>query len=292
MNELNHHRIFNPQDLDRAGIAEFQEIIYRHYRENGRRMPWRETDDPYKILVSEIMLQQTQVERVLGKYEQFVAIFPDFTALASAGLRDIMEVWQGLGYNRRAMALQKTAQQIVSEFQGRLPESSDTLRTLPGIGQATAGALTAFAFNKPTVFIETNIRRVYLHFFFPDTDGVKDGEILPLVEETLDRSDVRSWYYALMDYGVMLKGITANPNRRSAHYSVQSRFEGSDRQIRGLILKALVESPSLTVTGLVKSVGKNPDRTKHVINQLIGEGFLRREGRRVFMISGSEANVT
>lgn len=250
-------------------------------------MPWRETDDPYEILVSEIMLQQTQVERVVPKYRMFLDKFPDWASLTGANLRDLLAVWQGLGYNRRALALQQAARIILDQFDGRLPAGSEVLRTLPGIGKATAGALMAFAFEKPVVFIETNIRRVFIHCFFSDRTDVKDSEILPLVAETLDRDRVRSWYYALMDYGAMLKGKEPNPNRRSAHYHRQSRFEDSNRQIRGQILRTLIGTPHMTADELTASIGKSPERVHSSLEDLLREGFLVRTGNRVKISSGS-----
>ena len=273
------------------GVNRFRQHIYRFYHGHGRRMPWRETADPYHILVSEIMLQQTRVERVALKYAPFLTAFPDVAALARAPLREIMVEWQGLGYNRRALALQRLAQRLVTEFQGRLPESVETLRTLPGIGAATAGALAAFAFNQPVVFIETNIRRVFLHCFFGDQSGIRDQEILPLVDQTLDRARPRPWYYALMDYGSRLKCATPNPNRRSAHYQRQSAFADSDRQIRGLILKTMLGSPTLSVKALVQAVGKSPERTRVLIESLIQEGFLEQTGNRLKISSGAESGL-
>jgi A/G-specific adenine glycosylase len=262
-----------------APVAQrFRRHIYRFFHDQGRQLPWRATADPYHILVSEIMLQQTQVERVARKYAPFIAAFPDFLALARAPLGEIMARWQGLGYNRRALALKRIARRVVAEFQGRLPASVETLLTFPGIGPATAGALAAFAFNQPAVFIETNIRRVFLHCFFAGQTGIRDRQILPLVELTLDRQRPRSWYYALMDYGAMLKGAASNPNRRSAHYQRQAPFADSDRQIRGLILKTVLATPALAVEELVKAVGKSPGRTIGLINTLIKEGFLEAAG--------------
>jgi A/G-specific adenine glycosylase len=262
-------------------VAHFRQTIYKHYEDHGRTMPWRASRDPYHILVSEIMLQQTQVARAVPKYEQFVSTFPDFFSLAQAPLHDILTVWQGLGYNRRAIALQKIGQRVVAEYGGKLPDSVDTLRTFPGIGPATAGAICAFAFNQPTVFIETNIRRVFIHFFFPNKNGVKDKEILPLVERTLDTRSPRTWYHALMDCGAMLKNEKHNPNRRSAHYNRQPPFRGSNREIRGLILRSLIDKPDLTETELVRSVGKSPKRVQPIITELIEEGFLVRAGNRL-----------
>ncbi|MFA5109974.1 MAG: A/G-specific adenine glycosylase [Desulfobaccales bacterium] len=266
----------SPEALTPAAVERFRQRIYRYYQEQGRQFPWRQTYDPYSILVSEIMLQQTQVERVVLKYEPFLARFPDFASLARAQLREVMEAWQGLGYNRRALALQRTAGRVISEFGGRLPQSVEILRTLPGIGPATTGALAAFAFHQPVVFIETNIRRVFIHCFFADRAKVRDQEILPLVAHTLDRERPRPWYYALMDYGAGLKRLGPNANRRSALYQRQSPFADSDRQIRGLILQALVKTPALTDAELLRLVGRNPMRTRPIIDALIREGFLER----------------
>jgi A/G-specific adenine glycosylase len=269
-------------------LEEFRNLVYDHFRRSGREMPWRKTNDPYRILVSEIMLQQTQVQRVETKYREFIAAFPDFPSLARAPLRKVLRVWQGMGYNRRAMALQKIAQRVMTEYDGGLPDSVETLRTFPGIGTATAGAIVAFAFNKPTVFLETNIRRVFLHIFFRDREGVRDRELLPLVEKTLDRENPRQWYYGLMDYGARLKKEAENPNRRSAHYTRQSPFEGSDRQIRSLILKTLLAKPRLSMSQLLQAVGKGAKRTGRIIDQLGEEGFLVREGDLVWISPGQD----
>ncbi len=274
----------DPKKLSAKAVKKFRQVVYRHFREHGRRLLWRETRDPYRILVSEIMLQQTQVERVVQKYEGFIARFPNFAALAGASLPEVLAEWQGLGYNRRALALKSSAQRVMAEFEGHLPESQEILRTFPGIGTATAGALIVFAFNQPAVFIETNIRRVFLHFFFPEDQGVKDREILPLVEKTLDKEEPRRWYYALMDYGVMLKKAAPNPNRRSAHYSKQGPFPNSDRQVRGLILRILLDHPVLGEAELAQKVGQSRERTRLILAQLGKEGFLTKVGKR-FVIS-------
>jgi len=259
-------------------IKSFRETIYSFFQENGRQLPWRFADDPYHVLVSEFMLQQTQVPRVLQKYDPFLAAFPSLGSLAAAPFPEVLSLWQGLGYNRRALALHRTAQRVVADFRGRVPDSVEILRSLPGIGNATAGAISAFAFGKPVVFIETNIRRVFIHFFFPAENRIVDADILPLIGQTLDHEQPRSWYYALMDYGSMLKSAEGNPNRRSAHYSRQSAFENSDRQIRGLILRTLLNRQALTVADLLQSVGRSPDRVEPLIARLIHEGFLIRKG--------------
>lgn len=270
----------DPNNLRPTRVREFQRAIYRHYRIRGRAFPWRRTHNPYHILVSEIMLQQTQTERVLQKYEQFISSFPDFDSLAHAPLREILKVWQGLGYNRRAMALKNIAQMVVANFQGNLPPSPEALMSLPGIGRATAGAICAFAFNQPVVFIETNIRRVFIHHFFQDENEVKDTQILPLVEKILDTSNPRKWYFALMDYGVMLKKRYQNPNRKSAHYQRQPPFEGSNRQIRGMILRTLTAESPISQHEIAKRLGMDPERVKGNLIQLHREGFIRKRGCR------------
>ena len=265
----------------------FRDTIYAYYREHGRVLPWRTTFDPYRILVSEIMLQQTQVERVMDKYETFLSVFPDVTALSRAPLRKILTVWQGLGYNRRAIALRKTSRIIENTFQGIVPPSVELLETFPGIGRATASAICAFAFRKPVVFIETNIRRVYILFFFQEQENITDRQIFPLVGETLDRTNPRKWYYALMDYGAMLKKEQQNPNRKSAHYHKQAPFMNSDRRIRGMIIKALCAKEEFSLEDMIKYFQLDPERVKRNLLQLKKEGFIKNKGDKFFIERGT-----
>ncbi len=253
----------------------FQGIILSFYRRHGRDLPWRTTSDPYRILVSEVMLQQTQVDRVVPKYLAFLEKFPDPAALARASKRQVLACWQGLGYNRRALSLLKCAAEVQTRFEGRMPRSYEELLQLPGIGPYTASAICVFAYNRPRIFIETNIRSVYIHFFFEAAYTVSDSEILPLVEQTLYERNPRRWYNALMDYGVHLKKTLDNPSRKSIHHTRQSRFEGSDRQIRGRILKVLVGVPRMKQQDLVRTAGDEPERVKKILFQLEQEGFLR-----------------
>jgi A/G-specific adenine glycosylase len=227
-----------------------------------------------------MMLQQTQAERVVEKYEQFIRVFPDFASLANAPLQRVLEVWQGLGYNRRALYLIQSARRVMDEFEGNLPSDPEVLESFPGIGHATASEIAAFAFHHPSVFIETNIRRVFIHFFFGDAGEIRDREILPLVERTLDRDNPREWYYALMDYGVMLKGKGANPNLRSAHYQKQSPFHGSNRQLRGMILRIITASPGRSAEELARETGAEREAVERNAAQLTREGFLVKEDGR------------
>jgi len=259
----------------RIKIASFRDFIWAFYEKEGRIFEWRNVDNPYYVLVSEIMLQQTQTYRVEPKYQAFIAEFPDLESLANASLRDVLGMWQGLGYNRRGKFLHQAAQRVMSEFGGNLPEDPELLVTLPGIGKNTAGSISAFAFNKPTIFIETNIRTVFIHSFFKNQDAVHDDLILPLVQQTIDQDNPREWYYALMDYGVHLKKMFPNPSRRSKHHVVQSKFEGSDRQIRGAIIRALVARPTLSESEL-NVLCKNDTRVSTIIAQLEQEQLIER----------------
>jgi len=267
------------------GIRAFQDLVLSRYRESGRKFAWRETTDPYCILVSEIMLQQTQVERVQGKYTEFIAAFPGFSALAAAPLADILRCWQGMGYNRRAIALQKCAQTVMTTYGGILPEDPEILATFPGIGKATASSICAFAFNSPVIFIETNIRRVFIHCFFSDNDVVNDDAILPLVAEALYRENPREWYNALMDFGTELKKSVPNPNRRSVHYTRQSAFEGSDRKIRGHILKLLLSNGTMTSAAIIRELGEDKTRVRKILDGLEEEGFIQEAGRNLSLVS-------
>jgi A/G-specific adenine glycosylase len=262
-------------------FSQFQKIILSFYNHEGRDMPWRHTTNPYHILVSEIMLQQTQVDRVRKKYPEFITAFPTYASLADAPLHQVLAVWQGMGYNRRAIALQACARKVMEEYNGILPADTEVLKTLPGIGHATACSIAAFAFNKPVVFIETNIRRVFIHFFFNDRSSVHDREILPLAEQALYRKNPRVWYWAMMDYGAALKNAIPNPNRKSAHYTKQETFKGSDRQIRGIVIRALLEVPGQDEQELLKNIPHDPARLYRIIEGLVAEGFITRTGTRL-----------
>lgn len=265
---------------NRLDVERFQSIILGYFRRHGRDFPWRETADPYAILVSEVMLQQTQTSRVVPKYEEFLEAFPTVTDLAAASLADVLRHWQGLGYNRRAKYLKACAEAVAGEHDGEFPRSRDALMKLPGIGVYTSGAMCAFAFRQPVVFIDTNIRRVYLHFCFAETDGVHDREILPVLEETLFRPDPRTWYHALMDYGAMLGRSFPNANRRSVHYTRQSAFENSNRQIRGRILTALAGGPS-PYQSLVEDLPFDRERVSDALDGLEAEGMIVRDASSV-----------
>lgn len=221
----------------------FTQLIWNFYHTNKRTFPWRETTDPYKIMVSEFMLQQTQTSRVLPKYNLFLETFPTVQELASSQLSEVLKLWSGLGYNRRAKYLHHAAITITNDYSSKFPNQKNELQKIPGIGEYTASAIVIFSYNKPLPLIETNIRRTYIHHFFQDQTDIPDSEIIPLIKQTIDEKNPREWYYALMDYGVFLKDQAPNPNRKSKHYTKQSKFEGSVRKVRGEIIRQLLITP-------------------------------------------------
>ena len=254
---------------------EFRERVWEYYRHYGRDFAWRRTYDPYEIVVSEIMLQQTQVSRIEKRFPEFLSRFPTFEALAQAPLRDVLEAWQGIGYNRRAKYLQRIAEVVTYDYNGQLPQTPDQLNKLPGIGEATSGSIAAFAFQYPAVFIETNIRRAYLYWFFPEEENVSDRDLYPLVADTIDTEHPREWYYALQDYGNMLAAYVGNPNRRSKHYHKQSPFEGSNRQVRSFILQILLEHGPLTEEQITHTFSYPESRIPDNLRTMTGEGIIR-----------------
>ena len=214
-----------------------------------RDLPWRNIDDPYAVLVSEVMLQQTQVSRVKRYWSRWMELFPAVDALAAA----------------------------------------DELVKLPGIGPATAAGVVAFAYDEPSVYIETNVRSVFLHELFPDREEVSDKQLVPYVADTCPSWGARAWYYALLDYGAHLKSQIANPARRSKHYARQSKFEGSRREKRSFLLKQVLAAPDgIDLEELAARLDEHEQQANRgavdrglfeaIVSELIGEGFFRREG--------------
>ena len=257
-------------------IKEFREMILSNYRQEGRKFPWRGAD-PWGVMVSEYMLQQTQAERVIPYWENWMKLWPQPQSLAKASMEEALQRWTGLGYNRRCYNLKNSAAAIVAEYNGKVPEDPQTLRLLPGIGPYIAGAVACFAYNSPTVFIETNIRSTIIHCFFPGRDNVRDTEIFPILESALYKKDPRTWYYALMDYGASLKKLTENPGRRSAHYARQSPFIGSFRQARGKVIRALALMGSSNAEEIGVICGLGEDKLYRVLDRLEKESLVAEE---------------
>ncbi|GHV51915.1 endonuclease III [Spirochaetia bacterium] len=257
--------------------TEFREIVYSNYEKAGRTFPWRENINPWGVMVSEFMLQQTQTERVITYWNRWMKLWPSPADLAGASMEEALREWSGLGYNRRCRFLKDCARRITAEHGGKVPDTPKGLLPLPGIGPYTAGAIPCFAYNYPSVFIETNIRAAVLHFFFKDRTGVKDNEIFPILESCLDRKNPRKWYWALMDYGVALKQLTVNPNRRSAHYTRQSKFEGSFRQLRGAVVKTLAAQGKAGIKELQERSGVEEEDLYKVLDVLEKEMMVAEE---------------
>ncbi len=261
-------------------MADFRERVWDYYRDHGRDLPWRHDPTSYQVFLSEVMLQQTQVSRALERYPRWLARFGGFEELAAATVAEVVAEWQGMGYNRRALWLRAAAQTVVGDYGGVLPRDPAELVKLPGIGPHTAGSIVAFAYNEPTVFIETNIRRVFIHEFFADGDEVSDAQLRPLVEAAVDHEHPREWYYALMDYGAYLAKTVPNPNRRSKHYTVQSQFEGSLRQMRGEVLRQLMIGPKTA-----EQMQITDERLPKVLQALVKEGFIAKTGAGYHLVS-------
>ncbi len=280
-----------------TALEEFVALVAEKGRELYRDFPWRRTHDPYAVLVSEVMLQQTQVSRVERRFDEWLADFPTLEALAAAPLEAVLESWQGLGYNRRAIALKRAAEQVVADSGGEvpatLPADEAALRALPGIGPATAAGVLAFAFGQPSVYLETNVRGVFLHELFADRDGVPDREIVPLVAAAVEEAarqgvSAREWYYALLDYGAHLKRTLPNPSRRSAHHTRQSRFEGSRRQKRAWLLRAVLADPGAATDEHARALSRAEreagrdsvpvDEVDEILRALADEGFIAERG--------------
>ena len=272
-------RYVHTHGVTAEAVELLQRLVYRYFAAYRRDLPWREGADPYRVLVSEVMLQQTQVDRVIPKFVAFIQQFPDPQSLAAAPTAQLLAAWQGLGYNRRALNLQRAVRMIVDEWSSSIPDDPALLQQLPGIGPYTAGAIVSFAFNRSQVFLETNIRAVLLHFFFADQEGITDKQLLPVAAAVLDQANPRNWYNALMDYGSDLKRRFPNPSRRSHHHTMQSRFEGSDRQIRGAVLRLLLGSNGMTVRALQKQLDVEAERLARILEGMLKDGLLQNKGR-------------
>ncbi len=257
---------------------QFKDLVWDYYAKQGRDMPWRHKPfDAYTILVSEVMLQQTQALRVIPKYEAFLRLFPTIQLLAKTPLAEVIRAWSGLGYNRRAKYLHDAAKQLADQKQ---PWSIDDLTACKGIGFNTAAAVVNYAYNQPVPFIETNIRTAYIHHFFADRTDVHDKELLPFIAETIDSEHPREWHWALMDYGSYLKLSVGNASRFSKHHTKQSRFEGSQRQIRGEVLRVLGTQP-LAWQELKQLI--HDERLQVVLDDLQQDGLIQLQASKYML---------
>lgn len=259
---------------------QFRDLLQQKGEELYRDMPWRDDARPYYVLVSELMLQQTQVPRVLVKFEEFITLFPDENTLAKASLADVLIAWQGLGYNRRAKFLHEAAKRVAR--QGKFPATLTDLLALPGVGVNTAGAILAYSFNQPSIFIETNIRTVYIHHFFNDRFDVDDKEIKFLLEKTIDYSNPRRFYQNIMDYGTWLKANGVRNTSSSKHYKKQPVLKGSVREVRGQIIRLLTSSGVVSTAEVMKQFGDD-ERLKPALDGLIADKLVTIKNDTVYL---------
>ena len=261
-----------------------------------RDLPWRRTRNPWHVLVSEVMLQQTSVARVLPKFEAFINEFPTPHDLASAPLGDALRLWSGLGYPRRCRNLREAARVLHEEFNGEFPESVDVLLTLPGVGQYTSRAVLAFAFEHDVAVVDTNVSRVLSRL---EGRALKAKELQVLADSFVPQGLGWEWNQVMMDFGArhctarqpqcaqcplrqlcVWKGEGVDPAPASAGASKpQGRFEGSDRQARGRALRAVADGVT-TLAALTKTMGVEEDRARSLVTALVDEGLLVRSGKR------------
>lgn len=244
-------------------VQQIREGLLRWFQDVQRDLPWRRTRDPYAILVSEVMLQQTQVDRVIPYYARFLERFPTAHDLAEAPVAEVIKLWAGLGYNRRAVNLQRAAQVVVAEHDGQFPSDPEELRKLPGLGAYTSGAVAAFAFERDVVFLDTNMRRVITRLMF-GTESVPEREVLAVAQELLPPGHGWVWNQALIEFGALqctarkpacivcplTSQCAAFPHIQSALATARprsrpaERFETSSRFYRGRIVEKLRELPA------------------------------------------------
>lgn len=271
-------------------IQTFQKTILKWYKDNKRNLPWRNTKNPYRIMVSEIMLQQTQVSRVLPKYKEFLKAFPNIKSLAECKDSDLLAIWSGLGYWRRARFLKEACKEIIKNHHGKFPKDAKMLLTLPGIGPYTAGAISCFAFGNTDAFIDTNIRRVYLHFFFKDKTDISDKEILEIAQKAILKSDPANWHWALFDYGALVlkdKKI----NKKSRHYTKQSKFEGSFRSYRAKLMRTLLAQPTksmpkIAALDFLEDVIREDEQdysSSDILQSLVQDNLVKQNNTRIFL---------
>ena len=262
-------------------IQQVRRQILGYYRREGRNLPFRNTTDPYKIAVAEIMLQQTQVDRVVPKYATWVKKWPSWRALAKATNRELLTMWSGLGYNRRALYLGQMARTIIEQHSGVLPQDPDILRTLPGIGPYTSRAILIFAFNQPLVTIDTNIRRVLItKIGLPHSISVIALE--KIAQQILPPHRSRDWHNALMDYGAVV--LTARKSGVKP-LSRQSKFAGSQRQIRGEIIRQLTTKKRINLASVSKKLGRSVDDVRTAAKGLADDRMICVDGDQVEMMS-------
>jgi len=265
--------VFSPER-----VQEFQKKVFSFYQKNKRDLPWRKTTDPYKILLSELMLQQTQVNRVILYYEKWIARWPAISALASASLAEVLQAWMGLGYNTRAINLHKAARKIVTEFDNDVIEAMKQYKEIPGVGRYTSQAVQIFSTNTDLVTVDTNIRRIFINeFHLPEK--VSDKELWGLAKRCLPKGRSREWHNALMDYGALF--LTAQKTGIKPK-TQQSRFEGSDRQLRARIIRILLQNDE-SLVNISRILNVDSSWLQRILEKLISEEIISKKNNRYYL---------
>jgi len=273
---------WEPEILD-----SYRNKVLAYYAEKARIFPWRYSNSPWAILMSEFMLQQTQTSRVIDYFTLFTQRFPKPSDLASCEKAELFSLWQGLGYNRRALYLKETARLLSENYGDAVPADYACLVACPGIGPNTAGAILVYSFNIPQAFLETNIKAALIHEFFPHEEAVQDAQLLELSRQLMSLEDPRTWFYALVDYGVEIKKTYGNPTRKSKTYQKQSRFEGSLRQVRGSLIRCLLKNPGIERENLKRAVEKDLGFEtlyyEEALNKLLSEGLVSEKAQAYYL---------
>lgn len=273
--------------LSKKKISTIQTTVLDWYKTNKRNLPWRSTRDPYHILVSEIMLQQTQVSRVIPKYEEFLKRFPTVGKLASVSSAEVIRAWKGLGYNRRALNLQRAARVIVGEHNGKVPSDLEALRELPGIGRYTAGAIRNFASGIDTPAVDTNVKQ-FLDHFVPASAARTENDYYDLAEQLMPEGKAREWLHAVMDYSALvLKSNKVTGSTLRVEPRKSEPFVGSNRYLRGRIIDRLrdqAQTASALFAAIAKPIDVEQGRFQALVTALQSEGFLTRKGRTLRLV--------
>jgi len=279
-------------------VAADRRRLFAWYRPRRDAYPWRTTpDDPYRVLVSEVMLQQTQAPRVVPIFDAFVARFPDVATLAAASRADVVRAWAGLGYHRRAVALHRAAGEIVERHGAEVPRTSAGLRSLPGVGPYTASAVASIAHGVPVAAVDTNVRRIAARYFQGrEPDEVPGHHVVEAADAWVPVGRPGDWNQALMDLGRVVcrprprcddcpfRACRFRADGRVGRSSArrQPAFEGSLRQVRGRVLAALRASPSVTDAALAAELGLPLQRVAEAVEGLLRDGLaVRTRGGRV-----------
>jgi A/G-specific adenine glycosylase len=259
-------------------VTQFQNKILQYYKKNGRDLPWRNTTDAYNILISELMLQQTQVSRVIDYYTTWLKTWPTIQHLAQANFKDVLQAWMGLGYNTRGINLHKASKIIVQHYNADVIAAMDEYKKIPGVGKYTSQAVKIFSTNADIVTVDTNIRRIFIHEFDLSQD-ISDSELWSIAQHCLPKGKSRQWHNALMDYGAMY--LTSKKTGISPK-TKQSTFEGSDRQIRAQILRDLLNTP-LTIHDLTQHYDHTTDRLLKILEKMKKQGIIKKEKEKYLL---------